>query len=43
MCVLQAMAQYAPDAEEQARGFRLVAKSYELEVLASTPQEAPGR
>ena len=35
-----AMAQHEPDADAQARGFRLIAKSFELDVLATSAQEA---
>ena len=35
-----AVAQHKPDADAQARGFRLVGKSYELDVLATSAMEA---
>ena len=35
-----AVAQHKPDADAQARGFRLIGKSYELDVLATSAMEA---
>ena len=35
-----AVAQHRPDADAQARGFRLIGKSYELDVLATSAMEA---